>query len=108
MTAQLSYRLMASHACGNTVRKQAYHLEAHSILEEDIVVLTDSKVMGVEEGLVHGELLACHLLPVLIKLVDVNGHFRPCQRLDLAACKDLSAHAHSDIYFAVSYNLPLA
>ncbi len=48
--------------------------------------------MGVEEGLVHGELLACHLLPVLIKLVDVNGHFRPCQRLDLAACKDFVSH----------------
>lgn len=78
---------MSLHACGHTVWKQAYHLEAHSILEEDIVVLADSKVMGVEEGLVHGELLACHLLPILIKLVDINGHFRPCQRLDLAACK---------------------
>jgi len=88
MTAKSNYRAMASHACGSVFWKQAYHLEAHSILEEDIVVLADSKVMGVEEGLVHGELLACHLLPVLIKLVDVNGHFRPCQRLDLAACKD--------------------
>lgn len=88
MTAQLSYRLMASHACGSIVWKQAYHLETHSILEEDIVVLADSKVMGVEEGLVHGELLACHLLPILIKLVDINGHFGPCQRLDLAACTD--------------------
>lgn len=53
-----------------------YHLEAHSILEEDIVVLADGKVMGVEEGLLHAELLAGHLLPVLIKLVDVNGHLR--------------------------------
>ncbi len=53
----------------------AHHLEAHGILEEHIIVLADGKVMRVEEGLLHGELLSCHLLPVLIKLIDVNGHF---------------------------------
>ena len=89
---------MASHAVCNIVWKQAYHLEAHSILEEDIVVLADSKVVGVEEGLVHGELLACHLLPILIKLVYVNGHFRPCQWLDLAACKELCPLKHTPIH----------
>ena len=72
---------------------QTYHLEAHSILEEDVVVLADGKVMGVEEGLVHAELLASHLLPVLIKLVDVNGHLRSRQRLDLTARTNSTASA---------------
>jgi len=98
MTAKLSYIPMISHTCGNAVWTQNYHLEAHGILEEDIVVLADSKVMRVEEGLVHGKLLACHLLPILIKLVYVNGHFRPCQRLDLAACEDLCLLMHTMIY----------
>ena len=43
--------------------KEANHFEAHGILEENIVVLADGKVMGVEKGLVHGECLPCNLLP---------------------------------------------
>lgn len=51
-----------------------YHCKAHGILEEHIVVLSDGKVMWVEEGLLHGEGVACHLLPVCVKLIDVNHH----------------------------------
>ena len=35
--------------------QQAHHLEAHVILEEDIVVVGDGKVMWIEEGLLHGK-----------------------------------------------------
>ena len=64
---------------------QSYHCKAHGVLEEHIVVLGDSKVMGVEKGLLHGEALACHLLPVIIKLIDVNHHLRPRKGLHVAA-----------------------
>lgn len=39
------------------------HLEAHCVLEEDIVVLADGKVVGVKESILHGKCLPCNLLP---------------------------------------------
>ena len=51
-----------------------YHCKAHGVLEKHIVVLGDRKVMWVEKGLLHGEGVACHLLPLLVKLIDVNHH----------------------------------
>ena len=65
--------------------KKADHFEAHVILEEDIVVLADGKVVWVEEGLLHGEGLPCHLLPLLVILIDLNLHLRASHWLYLTA-----------------------
>lgn len=67
--------------------KEADHFEAHGILEENIVVLADGKVMGVEKGLVHGECLPCNLLPCRIILIDLNLHLCTSDWLDLTASK---------------------
>lgn len=61
------------------------HLEAHCVLEEDIVILADSKVVGVKESILHGECLPCNLLPLWVILVDFNLHLCACDWLDVTA-----------------------
>lgn len=75
---QWHVQVLTVATCTNYILLQLpmpHHCKAHGVLEEHIVVLGDCKVMWVEEGLLHGEGVACHLLPVSVKLIDVNHHF---------------------------------
>ena len=74
--------------------KESDHFEAHGVLEENIVVLADGKVMGVEEGLLHGERLPCNLLPCRIILIDLNLHLCTSDWLDLTASKTPKLEQH--------------
>ena len=50
-----------------------YQVKACCAVDEDIVVFADSKVVRDKDGLFYGEGLACHSLPLLVKLSNVNS-----------------------------------
>ena len=52
----------------------AYQFEGASGVKEYVVAFADSKIVGDKQSVLQVELLACHPLPLLIKLSHINGH----------------------------------